>query len=321
MDPPPDEVLMLELVRATESGAVVAGRCSGHHGAAGTRGDDRDPDRDRAVAAMRARLADVGLPTAVALGRDGPSGRAPACTAAFGLTRGTPSAGGGAPAAFAAAVVARSGAVRVPPPGEHGLVLAVGAGVHGAEVGHPVPDILRAVAAARGVRVTDLVVACADTAGRGPADAVRAEGARAVVPAGGVLEGAITAACPTRPVDLMLGHGPAAEAVLAAAAVRCLGGSVQFRTGAGGLRRAEDLVGSGGVVFCATAVGDGTLLRGVRVRAGRVITRSLTLASAPRSARLVETEHGLRPAPGTAGTSARAADGVRPRPVRGGGLR
>ena len=56
----------------------------------------------------------------------------------------------------------------------------------------------------------------------------------------------------------MLGHGPAAEAVLAAAAVRCLGGSVQFRTGAGGLRRAEDLVGSGGVVFCATAVGDGT---------------------------------------------------------------
>ncbi|MYW72174.1 hypothetical protein GTW08_08535, partial [Pseudonocardia sp. SID8383] len=52
MDPPPDEVLMLELVRATESGAVVAGRCSGHHGAAGTRGDDRDPDRDRAVAAM-----------------------------------------------------------------------------------------------------------------------------------------------------------------------------------------------------------------------------------------------------------------------------
>jgi fructose-1,6-bisphosphatase II len=270
---------------------------------------------------MRARLADVGLPTAVALGRDGPSGRAPACTAAFGLTRGTPSAGGGAPTAFAAAVVARSGAVRVPPPGEHGLVLAVGAGVHGAEVGHPVPDILRAVAAARGVRVTDLVVACADTAGPGPADAVRAEGARAVVPAGGVLEGAITAACPTRPVDLMLGHGPAAEAVLAAAAVRCLGGSVQFRTGAGGLRRAEDLVGSGGVVFCATAVGDGTLLRGVRVRAGRVITRSLTLASAPRSARLVETEHGLRPGPGTAGASARATDGVRPRPVRGGGLR
>ena len=152
-------------------------------------------------------------------------------------------------------------------------------------------------------------------------DAVRAAGARTVVPAGGVLEGAITAACPTRPVDLMLGHGPAAEAVLAAAAVRCLGGSVQFRTGAGALRRTEDLVGSGGVVFCATAVGDGTLLRGVRVRAGRVTTRSLTPASAPRSARLVETEHGLRPDPGTAGTTARAADGVRPRPVRGDGLR
>jgi fructose-1,6-bisphosphatase II len=299
----PDEALALELVRVTEAAAIVAGRGVGH---------GRWSSRAAATVAMHDHLASVPVRATVVLGGGEPdgtpvlrpgdaagSGDGPPCDLGVGVSSGTPAPVTGVPDSLAAIAVAEPGALYTPPPSPGGVQkLAVGPGCAGVvDITRPVAENLRAVAAVKGVRVSDVEVAVLDRPWhRELAQEVREAGARVRALQGGDLAGAIAAASPESPVDVLLGTGGAAECVLAAAALTCLGGALQLRLRSGGadtVLDTGDLVRGGSVLFCATGVTTGELLPGVRYHAGRATTRSAVLCSEPDTRRMIESEHRL----------------------------
>ena len=138
---------------------------------------------------------------------------------------------------------------------------------------------------------------------------VRASGARIRLISDGDVAGAIETARPGSPVDVMMGVGGTPEGVVAAAALKCLGGSIQGRLAPreefGERERAlelgydlsrilftDDLCGGDDVFFAATGVSDGDLLRGVRFEGGgRGRTQSMVMRAASGTVRTIETEH------------------------------
>jgi fructose-1,6-bisphosphatase II len=138
---------------------------------------------------------------------------------------------------------------------------------------------------------------------------VREAGARIRFISDGDVAGAISAARPGTGVDLLLGIGGTPEGIIAAAAMRCMGGAMQARLwprddeerekaiGAGhDLERVlftEDLVKGDDIFFCATGVTDGELLRGVRYFADSVRTESIVMRSKSGTIRLIDSLHQL----------------------------
>ena len=138
---------------------------------------------------------------------------------------------------------------------------------------------------------------------------VRAAGSRIRLISDGDVAGAIETARPGSPVDVMLGVGGTPEGVVAAAALKCLGGSIQGRLAPredfGEREKAlamgydlsrilftDDLCGGDDVFFAATGVSDGDLLRGVRFEGGgRGRTQSMVMRAASGTVRTIETEH------------------------------
>jgi len=138
---------------------------------------------------------------------------------------------------------------------------------------------------------------------------VRDAGARIRFISDGDVAGAITAARPDTGVDLLLGIGGTPEGIIAAAALRCMGGSMQAKLwpqddeerqkalDAGhDLDRVlltSDLVSGDDIFFCATGITDGELLRGVRYYADSVHTESIVMRSKSGTIRLVDSLHQL----------------------------
>ena len=140
---------------------------------------------------------------------------------------------------------------------------------------------------------------------------VREAGARIRLIRDGDVAGVIATARPDSGIDIYIGIGGAPEGVLAAAALRSIGGQMQGRLHVPQRRRARrapaawasptstgsthlhDLA-SGDVMFAATGVTDGTMLRGVRRFPGGVITHSIVMRSKTGTVRVIETEHYLQ---------------------------
>ena len=138
---------------------------------------------------------------------------------------------------------------------------------------------------------------------------VREAGARIRFISDGDVAGAIAAARPTTGVDLLLGIGGTPEGIIAACAMKCLGGELQGRLwprddterekaiAAGhDLERVlmtDDLVRGDNVFFCATGVTDGDLLRGVHYRAGGATTQSIVMRSKSGTVRMIDGYHRL----------------------------
>ena len=138
---------------------------------------------------------------------------------------------------------------------------------------------------------------------------VREAGARLRFISDGDVAGAIMAARPDTGIDLLLGVGGTPEGIIAACAIKCLGGVIQGRLwpqddderqraiDAGhdldAVLSTDDLVTSENCFFVATGITDGELLRGVRYRAGGVITHSLVMRSKSGTIRLIESHHQL----------------------------
>ena len=136
---------------------------------------------------------------------------------------------------------------------------------------------------------------------------MRAAGARLRFISDGDVAGAIMAARPDTGVDLLLGIGGTPEGIIAACAIKCLGGVIQGRlapTDDDERQRAidaghdldavlstNDLVGGENCFFVATAITDGELLKGVRYRAGGAPTHSLVMRSKSGTVRLIEGHH------------------------------
>ncbi|MEV4596076.1 fructose-bisphosphatase class II family protein [Amycolatopsis sp. NPDC049253] len=292
-----DHALALELVPVTEAAAIAAGRWVGH--------GDEISGKAAAVEAMHHVVGSVPMRGVVVLGEDGKrlvkgeevgSGAGPVCDVAINAGDGALSVARDVPNALAAVVVAERGALYDPAPDLAMDKLVVGPECAGAvELDRPVAENLRAVAAAKGGRVSDVVVAVLNRPWhRELVHEIRDAGARLHLIEGGEIAGAIAVARPESPVDVMLGTGGAAEGVIVAAALSCLGGSVQARLRSeSGLRHevlhTEDLVRGERVLFCATGVTGSEVLRGVQQHAGRTTTQSLVLCSG--TVRIVTTEH------------------------------
>ncbi len=139
--------------------------------------------------------------------------------------------------------------------------------------------------------------------------AVRAAGARIHLITDGDVAGAIMAARPDTGIDLMLGVGGTPEGIIAACALKCLGGVIQGKLApkddaerrkaldAGhDLSRVlttDDLVSSDDVFFSATGITDGELMAGIRYKPGGLTTHSLVMRSRSGTIRSIRSEHAL----------------------------
>ena len=174
----------------------------------------------------------------------------------------------------------------------------------------PIEENIRRLAKAKGESTEDVTVVILDRPRHAAiVEQVRATGARIRFITDGDVAGAIMAARPDTGVDLLAGIGGTPEGIIAACAIKCLGGVIQGRLwprddderrkalDAGhDLDRVlytDDLVRGNNVFFVATGITDGELLRGVRYRAGGATTHSLVMRSRSGTIRLIESEHRL----------------------------
>jgi fructose-1,6-bisphosphatase II len=178
------------------------------------------------------------------------------------------------------------------------------------DIERPIADNIRAVARAKGVSVEDVTVVVLDRPRHDRiVKEVREAGARIKLITDGDVAGAIMAAREGTGVDLLLGIGGTPEGIIAACAIKALGGVIQGRlwpTDEAERQRAidaghdlsrvlstDDLVTSDDCFFAATGITDGELVNGVRYRKGTAVTHSLVMRARSGTIRKVESEHQL----------------------------
>lgn len=177
----------------------------------------------------------------------------------------------------------------------------------------PVEQNLELIALKLGKRVRDLVVCTLDRPRHEKLIAsIRRTGASIRLIGDGDVAGAIAPSMPDSGVDVYMGIGGSPEAVLTAAAIKCLGGEILARIwprddaeraalkadgyGEAELRRVhttEDMAKGDGIVFCATGVTDNAMLRGVRVEGHTARTHSVIMRSRSRTVRYITAVHDL----------------------------
>lgn len=185
-------------------------------------------------------------------------------------------------------------------------------GIEILSIRHPIEEIIPVVAKALRKRIQDLAVVVLDRPRHVKlVEAIRSSGAMVRMISDGDITAAIAPSIPESGVDLYVGIGGAPEAVLAAAAIRCLGGDMQTRMWprddeelrqvieqgfAEELQRvfyAADLARGNNIIFCATGLSDSPLLRGVRVRGHTAVTHSILMRARSRTVRMIEAYHDL----------------------------
>jgi len=311
-----DRVLVLEMVRVTEAAAISASKLIG-------RGDEKAADA-AAVEAMRAALNELPMDGTVVIGegeRDeapmlyigekvgSAQGSGPKIDIALDPLEGTTITAKAGPNALAVLAIAESGCL-LNAPDTYMEKLAVGPGYPDGTIDltRPVADNIRAVAKAKSVDPEQITACVLD---RPRHEAIIAElralgcGVR-LIPDGDVA-GVIATTDPATGIDVYIGTGGAPEGVLAAAALRCVGGQMQgrlvfrndeevaraHRWGIEDLERIYSLndMAKGDCIFAATGVTDGSLLRGVHRAQGCVTTESIVMRASTGTVRRVSTEY------------------------------
>src|SRR5680860_1120071 len=301
----PDRNLGLELLRVTEAAAMAAGRWVG-------RGDKNGAD-GAAVNAMRALIGTGEKDDAPMLfnGEHVGDGTGAACDVAVDPIDGTRLAALGMSNAISVLAVAERGSMYDPSAVFYMDKLATGPEAADAvDIRLPVAENIRRVAKAKNENPEDVTVCVLDRPRHEDlAREIRDTGARIKFISDGDVAGAIMAAREGTGVDLMLGIGGTPEGIIAACAIKCLGGVLQGRLwpkdssertralDAGhdldAVLTTDELVTSDNAYFVATGITDGELVRGVRYRGGVVRTESLVMRSKSGTIRLVESEHQL----------------------------
>ena len=312
----PDRNLALELVRVTEAAAMAAGRWVG-------RGDKNGGD-GAAVDAMRLLIGTVSMKGVVVIGEgekdEAPmlfngeevgDGNGPDCDVAVDPIDGTTLMAKGMPNAIAVMAVAERGTMYDPSSVFYMEKLVTGPeAADVVDISAPVKHNVQAVAKAKGGSVEDVTVCILDRPRHEDlVREVREAGARITFISDGDVAGAVMAASEGTGVDLLLGIGGTPEGIIAACAVKCLGGTIQgklwpqkkseFRNAAAAgldleqVLHCNDLVSSDNVFFVATGITDGELVRGVRYRGGGATTESLVMRSRSGTIRRVSSQHRL----------------------------
>jgi fructose-1,6-bisphosphatase II len=314
ISPDPDRNLALELVRATEAAAINCSRYMGF-------GDKNQVDA-AAVDAMRPVLGSVRMNGIVVIGEgekdEAPmlfngervgDGSGPEWDIAVDPVDGTTLTAKSLPDAVSIIGVSPRGTMFSPGPAVYMHKLVVPEPAAGAvDLDAPIRENLAKIAEATDRSVSELTVCLLDRPRHAElVTAIRAAGARIRFLLDGDVAGAMLAAMPSTGVDLLVGVGGTPEGVLAACALRCLGGEIFGRLIArDDAERAaildagydldqvlttSDLVSGDNVFFAATGVTDGSLLRGVRFESHRIVTHSLSMRSRSGTIRFVEGRH------------------------------
>lgn len=311
-----DRELALELVRVTEAAAIACGRWMG-------RGDKEAAD-GAAVAAMRTVFDLINIDGTVVIGEgeldEAPmlyigerlgNGQPPKVDVAVDPLEGTNILAKGLPNAIAVVAVAEEGCL-LHAPDTYMEKIAVGRWAKGKiDLDAPVIDNLRAVALGTGKDIRDLVVVVLDRPRNSQLiQQIKAAGARLRLISDGDVAPAIATGINEEGPDMVWGIGGAPEGVLAAAALKCLGGEMQARlkpmtpaelercyrmgiTNPGKLLTMEDLACGEEVMCAVTGITDGDLLKGVRYKGNEVRTNSLVMRSITGTIRFIEAVHDL----------------------------
>lgn len=312
----PDRNLALELVRVTEAAAMAAGRWVG-------RGDKNGAD-GAAVKAMRTLVQTVSMNGVVVIG-EGEKDEAPMlfngervgdgtgaeCDVAVDPVDGTTLTAKGMPNAVSVLAVAERGAMYDPSAVFYMDKLVTGPeAADYVDINAPVAVNIRRVARAKQIAPQDVTVVVLDRPRHdGLVKEIRETGARIQFIADGDVAGAIMAARDGTGVDLLLGIGGTPEGIIAACAIKCLGGTFQGRLwpkddaerqralDAGHdldrVLHTDDLVSGENAFFVATGITGGDLLSGVSYRAETATTSSLVMRSRSGTIRQVEATHRL----------------------------
>jgi fructose-1,6-bisphosphatase II len=312
----PDRNLAMELVRVTEAAAMAASRWMG-------RGDKEGAD-GAAVNAMRVVLSTVSMSGVVVIGEGEKDaapmlfngerigdGSPPDTDIAVDPIDGTTPTALGRGGALAVIAVSERGTMFDPGPCVYMEKIAVGpSGVGSVDLRRSPTDNLEALAKAVGRPVRDLTAVILDRDRHADLIAeVRASGARIRLITDGDVAGAIATGWPGSGVDILFGVGGTPEGVLAAAALKCMGGEIQGRLWPRDQRERQAAVDAGydldavlttnelvkgdNCFFAATGITDGELLQGVRYHGFGASTQSLVMRSRSGTLRKIEASHAL----------------------------
>jgi len=307
-----DRNLALEAVRVTEAAALSASRLMG-------RGDEKAADQ-AAVDAMRQALNGLAIDGTVVIGEgerdEAPmlyigekvgTGQGPRIDIALDPLEGTTITAKGGQNALAVIAMAEAGGFLYAPD-VYMEKIAIGEFGDVVDLDETPANNLKNLAKAKKAEVSDLVVCILDRPRHADLIAkVRAAGARIMLISDGDVSGVIATSRPESGVDIYLGSGGAPEGVLAAAALRCIGGFMQGRLvfrnederararrcGITDFDRKYELLdlAKGNVMFAATGVTSGTMLQGVRRFPGGATTQSMVMRSKTGTVRMVEAQH------------------------------
>lgn len=310
-----DRNLALEVVRVTEAAALAASLLIG-------RGEEKAADA-AAVEAMRETLNSLSIRGRVVIGEgerdEAPmlyigeevgQGNGPRIDIALDPLEGTTITAKGGPNALAVVAMTDEGGF-LNAPDVYMQKLAVGPGISlkSVDIDAPPAALLARIAKEKGAKIEELMVCILDRPRHDDMiRAVRAAGARIMLIQDGDVSAVMATADPETGIDVYMGTGGAPEGVLAAAALQCIGGSILGRlvfrnddervraekwgiTDLSRVYTTDDLARGDNVMFAATGVTDGSMLRGVRRFPGGAKTSSLVLRSKSGTVRRIEATH------------------------------
>lgn len=314
MEKLPSRNLALELVRVTETAAIAASHWVGH-------GDKNAADK-AAVDAMRKMISTVFMDGTVVIGEgekdEAPmlfngekvgEGVGPAVDVAVDPIDGTTLTAKGMNNAIAVVALAERGTMFDPSAVFYMEKIVSGSESAGKiDITAPVKENLRVVSKAKGVPIRDLTVVVLDRPRHDQlAKDIREAGARIKFITDGDVAGAVMAARYGTGIDLLMGIGGTPEGIIAACAMKCLGGEIQGRLWARndeehralsdhGLNSTQvlttnDLVKGNDCFFAATGITDGELLNGVRFDRDVIRSQSIVMRSRSRTTRIINSEH------------------------------
>jgi fructose-1,6-bisphosphatase II len=311
---PPSRNLALELVRVTETAAIAASRWIG-------RGEKNLADQ-AAVDAMRRMIGTVSMNGIVVIGEgekdNAPmlyngekvgDGSGPACDVALDPIDGTTLTAKGMNNAISVIAVSERGSMFDPSAVFYMEKLVAGPeSADVVDITAPVKANLKAVAKAKHMSVSELTVVVLDRPRHDDlVRDIREAGGRIKFITDGDVAGAVMAARAGTGIDLLMGIGGTPEGIIAACAMKCLGGVIQGRLKPRSEEEREraqaanldlnqvlttnDLVSGNDVFFAATGITDGELLKGVRFAPKGITSNSIVMRSRSQTIRLIESEH------------------------------
>jgi fructose-1,6-bisphosphatase II len=310
----PDRNLALELVRVTEAAALAAARLVGM--------GDKEAADQAAVDAMRHVLDGVSMDGVVVIGEgekdEAPmlfngeeigDGSPPKVDIAVDPLEGTRLTALGMPSAISVIALSERGTMFDPGPCVYMEKIAGGPEIADVlDLDRPLGETLRLVAERKGTDIRDVMVVMLDRPRHEDAmKAIRDAGGRVRLITDGDVSAAMLAVSEDSPVDLLWGIGGTPEGVIAAAAIKAIGGQIlgrlwprddeerQAAIAAGydldRVLTADDLVSGDDVFFSATGVTDGDVLQGVRYRGRGATTESLVMRTRSGTVRRVSARH------------------------------